>query len=252
MKSYIIANWKMNPPSLSHAYKLWEGYKLSSLPTSVEVVICPPDIFLPSLINEFKSECSWGGQNCFWETSGAYTGEISPQQLRTLGAQYVILGHSERREHLGETDEMINKKFRAALAARLKPILCVGGGREAKSPGADSRAIARRQLTKALKAVTPSAIRRERLLIAYEPPWALSTISGGRPAPVEYAVAVARSIREWLVKKYASAGKAIPVLYGGSINSQTAGNFRKQKEFSGFLVGGASLKPIEFRKILES
>jgi len=123
MKTLIIANWKMNPKSLKEAQELFEVKAGVKKNKNVEVVICPPFMYLPALINK---GLAIGAQNCHWEAQGAYTGEVSPAMLADAGAEYIILGHSERRRYLGETDEIINLKLKAALKARLKPIICIG------------------------------------------------------------------------------------------------------------------------------
>ena len=122
---YLIANWKMNPATIKEARKLFDNIYQGVKDLSAEVVICPPSIYLPNL--EFEAlNLHLGGQNCFWEQSGAFTGEISPEMLKNIGCKYVILGHSERRQYLGETDEMVGKKFKAVIKAGLIPILCIG------------------------------------------------------------------------------------------------------------------------------
>lgn len=251
MKHYLIANWKMNPTGLSDAHRLVTSYHLNRSRSRYEVVICPPNIFLTELSKRHRGDFSWGAQDCFWEAGGPYTGEVSAGMLRSLGAGYVIVGHSERREHLGETDAMINKKVLAVLRAQLSPIVCVGGGPAARNKQVNAQAIVGRQLTAALHGVNRVAAGKLKLLVAYEPPWAISGVSGNTPAPVGYALEMASYIRNLLIKKYGKPGKAVPVLYGGSITGDTVGKFFGNKECNGFLVGGASLKPKEFRKILE-
>ena len=130
MKKIIIANWKMNPSSLAEAERLFDvvkkGIKNMGDIKNVDIIICPPFVYLESLIKNLESGIKLGAQDCHWEQEGAYTGEVSPKMLKSLGCNYVIIGHSERRKYFDETNEMVNKKLLAALKARLKPILCVG------------------------------------------------------------------------------------------------------------------------------
>ena len=215
MKPLIVANWKMNPVSLAEAKRLFNLEKKGTRNLKrVEVVICPPFVYLPVLRAN-------GALDCFWEEKGAYTGEVSPKMLKDLGVKYVILGHSERRKYLGETDEMVNKKVKAVLAGRMKPILCI-----------DKLS----QIKKGLKGVP-----LERVILAFEP---LSAIGTGKP----YSVAKAKGIRRLIRKKLRRA----PVLYGGSVNAQNAKSYVEEAGFQGLLVGGASLKPGEVVGIVKA
>lgn len=251
-KIHLIANWKTNPSSLKQAHKLMDGYRLEGISPRLNLVICPPTIFLSGLTSKFQGEFFWGAQDCFWEKGGAYTGEISPLMLRLLGVRYVIVGHSERREHLGETDQMINKKVKALLREKLVPILCLGGGKEAKSPKANIRQIVRFQFERAFEEITQKDLAENEFLITYEPPWALSTVSHNRPASSKFAAEAAFYILNLLSAKYKRdfAGK-IPILYGGSVNSSNILTFLKKTNLSGFLVGGASLNPKEFSQMIK-
>ena len=215
MKPLVVANWKMNPPTLTEAKKLFnlvkKGIKNAYFERSrrVEVVICPPFVYSPILKTN-------GAQDCFWEKKGAFTGEISPKMLKDLGIKYVIIGHSERRKHQRETDEMVNKKLKAVLKVGLRPILCI-----------ESLPQLKKSLRNILGKVT----------IAYEPVFAIGT---GKPCTIEKA------------KKMRSSIKHTPVLYGGSVNSQNAKEYVKKAGFQGLLIGGASLSPKEFIKIVKS
>lgn len=203
MKPLIVANWKMNPLTLEEAKNIFNQVEKTS------AVICPPFIYLSVL----KAN---GAQDCFYEEKGAYTGEISPRMLKNLGVEYVILGHSERRKYQKETNEVVEKKFKAVLAAGLKPILCI-----------DRIS----QLPKDIK---------QGFIVAYEPLFAIGT---GRACPPERAEKMRIAIRKFL-------GKNIPVLYGGSVNFKNARDYLKKAGFDGLLVGGASLKPKEFIDII--
>ena len=238
MKRLIIANWKCSPVSLKESKTLFNSVKkgLKSL-KKTEVVICPPFVYLPVLSAIIRSSfIKLGAQNCFWELAGAFTGEISPLMLKNLGCQYVIIGHSERRHYLLETDEMINKKLKKLLEMGLKPIFCLGETADERKKG-KTFVVLKKQLTKALNRLPTQLFNR--LIIAYEPVWAIGT---GHPCqPVE-----ARKILLFLQKKL----KQVPVLYGGSVNSSNALEYL-QVGFNGLLVGGASLKADEFVKMVK-
>ena len=162
MKSLIIANWKMNPSTIKEARELFGGVK------KLDAVICPPACFLNSKILPSGKKFALGAQNCHWEEKGPFTGEISPKTLKSLGAEYVIVGHSERRNHFQETDEMINKKLKAALKFSLIPILCVG-----EKEGEDAKTIVEKQLSDNLKEISIDEIGK--IIIAYEPVWAIGS-----------------------------------------------------------------------------
>lgn len=227
MKPLIVANWKMNPQSLIEAGKIFNSVKRGVKNIkNAKAVICPPFVYLSLLKpQESSSAMSLGGQNCFWEEKGAFTGEVSPEMLKNLGAEYVIIGHSERRKHLKETDEMLNKKLKAAIKEGLKPILCI----ENVS-----------QIKKDLKEISDE--ERENLVLAYEPVFAIGT---GKPCGAEKARKINISIRKIVRKK-------IPLLYGGSVNSKNAADFIEKAGFQGLLVGGASLNPKEFIEIIKN
>ena len=250
MKTYLIANWKVNPKSSKEARKIIEGYGSDLSSQKLEVVVCPPANFLETLTKEPEKRFVWGAQNCFWEKSGPYTGEISAETLKSLGVKYVILGHSERREHLDENDEMINRKIKLVLRLKMKAIFCVGGGKEAKDPSSDSLKIVRQQLKKGLAGVTSKYFVREQLLVAFETPWALSTVSGNRPASPKLAAEAAFTIKEFLISRFGERAQEAPIIYGGSANASNVMQFIKKPNLDGFLVGGASLNPPEFAKMI--
>lgn len=221
MKPLIIANWKCNPKNLIEAKKLFNKVK------KLNAVICPPFIY----ISLFKS-ANLGAQNCHYEQSGAYTGEISPKMLKDLGLKYVIIGHSERRIHFKETDEMINKKLKAALKAGLKPILCIG-----EKKGENAKKIISSQLKKDLKGISKKDLRK--IIIAYEPVWAIGT---GDFCKTEKAKKALGFIKQKINTR---------ILYGGSVNSKISKSYIKVG-FNGLLVGGASLDAKEFIKIVKN
>jgi len=238
MKPLIVANWKTNPSSLKEAEKLLESIKKEVLAAKkVKIVICPPFLYLSTCIENFP-QISFGAQDCFWEKGGAFTGEISPLMLKNLGCQYVILGHSERRIYLKETDQMINKKIKATLGENLVPIFCVGESEKEKKQGKTFRVL-ENQLKKGLW-----GIKAQSFYLAYEPIWAIGT---GRPcSPAE-----AKTVAIFLRKKLSSFGK-FGILYGGSVNSKNAKAYIVEAKMDGLLVGGASLNPKEFAGIIKS
>jgi len=260
-RSLIIANWKCNPTTLREAEHLFSAVeKEVGKVKEAELVFCPPFIYLHSLIGAASGglpskdgPAVFGAQDCFWEEKGAYTGEVSPLMLKNLGCQYVIVGHSERRKNFSETDEMVNKKLKAALGARLKPILCLGEEtRETTNaegrPLSEMSLVVGDQLEKNLAEISSSRIRD--VVIAYEPIWAIGT---GNPCSPNDAMKAALFIRKTLAKLYDRliAEKA-RVLYGGSVNSQNAASYVKGADMNGLLVGGASLNATEFVKIVQS
>jgi triosephosphate isomerase len=247
IQKLIVANWKMNPQSLNEAKKLFNSVKNwikrnSDILQNVRIIICPPFVYLSNIassnLRHQTSNISLGAQDLFWEEKGAFTGEISPIMLKNLGVKYVILGHSERRRTFGETDEMINKKLKAAIKAKLKPILCIGEKR--RKVGSRKYEEIRNQLKKALKIIPNSFFRLpDSLIIAYEPVWAIGT---GNPSKPEDAKEVLLFLRK-IVK--------FPILYGGSVNSKIAKDYIKVG-FNGLLVGGASLHSKEFIEIIKN
>jgi triosephosphate isomerase len=183
-----------------------------------------------------KSVVAVGAQDCHWENKGAFTGEISPNQLKSAGCEYVIIGHSERRQKFGETDEIINKKVKAALAAGLVPILCVGETREERIDGKITD-IVEAQIREGLKDVD---IATAPVIIAYEPVWAIGT---GQACSAEEA----KVVRQFIVN---ITNEKIPLLYGGSANLKNAASYLQESGFNGLLAGGASLDPKEFAAIV--
>lgn len=234
MNPLVVANWKMNPSSLAEAKDLFGAIEkgVSDI-NNTEVVICPPFPYVSEMQN-IKRKIKIGSQNCFWEDNGAFTGEISPKMLKDLGIEYVIVGHSERRKYLQETDEMINKKIRAALYANLKPILCIGESAEEKE-GGRTKDVILAQLRQDLDGIS------EALIIAYEPVWAVGT---GMACVVSDAKEANLFLRD-------NTQNSI-LLYGGSVNGQNAKGYIADAGFQGLLVGGSSLYEEEFLKIIKS
>ncbi len=244
MKKLVIGNWKMNPPTFAQADKLVRAAAGSKNLGKVKVVLCPPFVWLTDLSHKPAAGLEFGAQDVFWEAQGAFTGEISPKMLKNSGVKYVIIGHSERRQ-LGETDGMVNRKVKAALAAGLKVILCVGESAEIRSKGMGA---AKRAIAAQLKAGL-AGVRAEggKLAVAYEPVWAIGTGNPDDPAAAEEMAGFIRSI---LNSKFQIPNSKFPVLYGGSVTSGNTERFLSCKDIDGALVGGASLSAPEFKKIV--
>ena len=264
MKPLIVANWKMNPKTQKEAQELFNFVKKGAKNLkNVELVICPPFIWLMSLIGSSASarqKTSYGGsavafgvggQNCFWQDSGPFTGETSPKMLKDIGCKYVIIGHSERRINLGETDEMINKKLKDALKAGLFPILCIGETGKQRKLG-QTKQVLSSQLKNAFKGNLQSK-SDFKLSIAYEPVWSISTMSKGDVCRAEDARKALIFIKGLLNKILGQkVSQNIRILYGGSVDSKNAKEYIQKGEFEGLLVGGASLNSKEFVKILKN
>ncbi|WP_077613923.1 triose-phosphate isomerase [Caenibacillus caldisaponilyticus] len=247
-KPIIAANWKMNK-TLGEAVQFMEAIKESLPPVEqVDAVICAPHLFLERLTKAAEGlPVEIGAQNMYFEESGAFTGEVSPVMLKDLGVAYVIVGHSERRTIFGETDEWVNKKVRAALAHGLKPILCVGETLEERESGRTNDVV-KTQVTLALKDVT--AEEAKNVVIAYEPVWAIGT---GKTASSQDANSVARFIRETVRDLYDPAtADAVRIQYGGSVKPDNIKELLAESDIDGALVGGASLDPASFLKLLEA
>lgn len=240
MKKIIIANWKCNPVSLKEAEKISSSVK-KGLDTKNSVIICPPNIFLQPLIASFGSDFSFGVQNCYCEEKGAYTGEISPKMAKSSGVKYVILGHSERRCLFGETDELINRKLVSVLDANMTPVLCIGENRGEREKG-DTFKVISRQLIACLDKIP--AERAKKIMIAYEPIWAIGT---GIYANEEKIIDAKNNILKILCDIYGSDFiSKIKIIYGGSVNSKNIDMILSTCSMDGVLVGGASLNPKEF------
>jgi len=205
-----------------------------------EVAVFPPFTALPAVAEVFKgTSISFGGQNCYWEPRGAYTGEVAPGFLAELGCRYVLVGHSERRSLFGETDETCRKKLMAAIAADIEPVLCCGETLAEREAGRTFEVV-ERQLRAALADPPPP----ESLTIAYEPVWAIGTGRTATPAEAEEAH---RFIREWLGRSLSPvAAERTRLLYGGSVKPDNVGELMKQPDVDGALVGGASLDVASF------
>jgi triosephosphate isomerase len=241
---FVAGNWKMNTTAAEAERLVLEMLERLDSIKGVEKVLCPPFVSLVGLSMMLQSSSiRLGAQNMYFETKGAYTGEISPLMLREL-CEFVILGHSERRWHFGETDEIVNNKVKAALANRLKPILCVGERLEENEAG-KTEDVVNRQVTAALNGMEPVPD----LVVAYEPVWAIGT---GKAASGKQAAATIQFIRDVLAKVWnKSIAQNTRILYGGSVTGANIAEFISHPEIDGALVGGASLKTEEFVSIVE-
>ncbi|MEK9154939.1 MAG: triose-phosphate isomerase [Patescibacteria group bacterium] len=254
MGKIIVANWKMNPDSLKKAKNLLADYleilKNQGNQPETELIIAPPFIYLTELKNEIKSsKLKLAAQDVFWENSpiskGAFTGEISSEMLKNFDVEYVIIGHSERRKYLSETDKIINKKVLSALKSGLKIILCVGEDLSIRKKGKKAvENFIKDQLQKDLKGA--NKLKANNLIIAYEPIWAIGT---GHSDTSQDALEIIKFIKEILNSKFHIQNSQ--VLYGGSVDAKNAKEFLRHKEIDGALVGHISLISEEFKKIIK-
>ena len=247
MRTPIIAgNWKMNK-TVTEAREFMEC--LSTLPKSsdVEAVICAPFIHLTTLIDLAKdTPLVIGAENAHYENSGAFTGEVSPHALNDMGIEYVILGHSERREYFNETDELINKKVHAVYSNGMIPIVCVGES-ESEREANEQNNIVTEQVTKAMEGLTDEQAKS--IVIAYEPIWAIGT---GKSATENDAGEMATVIREHVQTIYnEQVASSVRIQYGGSVKPENIKQYMAQTDIDGALVGGASLKADSFVQLLE-
>jgi len=214
--------------------------------TEVEVAVLPPSLYLHAVSAVLTgTPVRWGVQNVYWRPNGAYTGEISVAMAKDLGCSYAVIGHSERRHILGETDEDVNNKVRAALDGGIIPIICVGETLEEREAG-QTMVVVERQLLAALAGVSPAQVRQ--VVIAYEPVWAIGT---GRNATPQQAEEVHVALRKLLADRYnAEVAQGVRIQYGGSVKPDNARDLLSQPNIDGALVGGASLKADQFLKIV--
>ena len=244
-KAIIAGNWKMNKTA-TEAAELIDALVPAVKEADCEVVICTPFTSLVTAVEKCKgTNIHVGAENVHFEKSGAYTGEISADMLVDLGVEYVIVGHSERRQYFAETDVTVNKRARAALAAGLKVIVCVGESLDQREQGVTEELV-RMQTKIALLGVTAEEMKN--VVIAYEPVWAIGT---GRTATAEQAQEVCASIRKVLGELYGEAvAEGVTVQYGGSMNAGNADELLSKPDVDGGLIGGASLKADAFGAIV--
>ena len=246
-KKLIAANWKMHKtPEQAQAF-VSAFLPLVAEHTRDEIVLCPPFVLIPQMGWALRgSHIYLGGQNMFWEKEGAYTGAISAQMLHAVGCSHVIIGHSERRQYFGETDDTVNRKLHAALVVGLKPIVCVGEVLQEREAGV-TEDILRRQCSIAFREI--SAGGASPIIAAYEPVWAIGT---GKTATPEVAAEAHRVIRAQAAESFGDDVAAkMRILYGGSVKPDNATALMSQPEIDGALVGGASLDPKSFAAIVK-
>ncbi|MBI4051652.1 MAG: triose-phosphate isomerase [Elusimicrobia bacterium] len=243
-KPLIAGNWKMHL-TLTESVRLAREV-LGGAPHKVDVVLCPPFTALPAVAEVLRnSPVQLGAQDMFWESHGAYTGEVSSLHLKDVGCRYVLLGHSERRRYFGETDQQLQKKIHAAVAQNLVPILCVGETLEERQ-AEQTFAVLERQLITALTGFNP--IQLSSLVVAYEPVWAIGT---GRTATPQQAQEAHRFVRELLARQWGDPlAQSVRVLYGGSVKADNIDALMAERDLDGALVGGESLKPAAFLRIV--
>lgn len=246
-KKIIAGNWKMNKTP-SEAAALAEAIVEKSNGASCDVVVCPTAICIPGVISKTAgSNVEVGAQNVHFKESGAYTGELSASMLTDAGVKYVIIGHSERRRYFGETDETVNSRTKAALAGGLIPIVCVGESLTERENGIMSETVCR-QTKLALLGIEKSDA--EKVIIAYEPVWAIGT---GKTATADQADEVCGIIRNTVAELYGEdTAEKIRIQYGGSMNAGNAAELLSKPNIDGGLIGGASLKPDDFAVIVKA
>lgn len=245
---FVAGNWKMNT-TLAEATTLLKALKASVKEIyKVDVAVCPPFPYLFLAAQELAgSQIRLGAQNMCWEEKGAFTGEVSPIMLKDMGCDLVILGHSERRQLFGETNEWINRKMKTALDHRVFPIICVGETLEERE-GGETEQIVEGQLKGCFEGLAVEQIKG--ITIAYEPVWAIGT---GKTATPEQAQEVHRMIREWIGGKFSRViSEEIRIQYGGSVKPENADSLMEQPDIDGALVGGASLKAESFAAIVKA
>ena len=244
-KKVIAGNWKMNMLP-NEAMDFIQELTPLVKDTKNEVILCVPytDLFY-ALLHVQGTNIKIGAQNMHWEEKGAYTGEVSAPMLKSIGVEYVIIGHSERRQYFAETDETVNKKIKSALAHGLKPIVCVGETLEQRENG-QTEQIVTSQVEKAFEGIPASEL--EKIIVAYEPIWAIGT---GKTATKEDANSTIMQIRKKIAEMYGqNEANGVIIQYGGSVKSANAKELFEMSDIDGGLVGGASLKADEFAKIV--
>jgi triosephosphate isomerase len=248
-KKIVAANWKMNMTQAESARFVESFLRDMGDITDVDVVIIPPFTAIAKVSEALGKahNIKVGAQNMFWEKSGAFTGEISAPLLRDLSVHYVVLGHSERRTLFGETDEMVNRKVRAALDGKLRPIVCVGETLEQRDKG-NVEKILSTQLRGSLAGLEPKELQE--CVVAYEPVWAIGTGRNATPQQAQDAHAfIRRTLREMADD---TTAERVRIQYGGSVKPENARELMSQADIDGALVGGASLDPRSFAQIVKA
>ena len=246
-KKLIVANWKMNKTIGASISYIKELKEFVNDVQDKEIVVCPPFTALSAVSAEIRaSNIALGAQDMYWEKEGAFTGAISAEMLKEIGIKYVIIGHSERRQHFNETDFTVNSKVKAALATSLMPIVCVGENEEERKNN-DTKVVVEEQIKNGLMDLSREEFLK--LAIAYEPVWAIGT---GKNAAPEEADEVHAFIRAMITEMYdEETADSVRILYGGSVNPGNIKEFMAKENIDGALVGGASLNAKKFSDIIK-
>lgn len=245
MKYLIIANWKCNPSNQKEAAVLFNSYKTQMKSCSnIDLVVCPPFPYIVQLKEKIKN-IYLGAQDCFYK-EGAFTGEVSVSMIKSIGVDYVILGHSERRNIFNESNEEINNKIKSVLDNKMIPILCIGENLKQREEG-ETFEVIKGQIGEGLDKISKDKIKN--IILAYEPIWAIGT---GKFAEAEKIQEVKIFIKKLINNKYgAKTSEAIKIVYGGSVDSNNISLYLSESQMDGVLVGGASIKKQEFLKMLK-
>lgn len=243
---FIAGNWKMFKTTAEALQTVADLLRLTEGVEGVEVVVAPSFTLLRSVSDALAdSPIAAAGQDCFWEEQGAFTGEVSPAMLADAGCSHVIIGHSERRQHFGESDETVNKKLKAAIAADLTAIVCIGETLEERESGT-TYTVLERQIRNGLSGLSEAEVKR--IILAYEPVWAIGT---GRTASDDQAQEAHAFIRGLVAGIYSSAGaEAVRIVYGGSVKPGNIAGLMSRPDIDGALVGGASLDAESFAAVI--
>ncbi len=247
-KPIVAGNWKMNKTAVEGVTLVTDLKPLVAGIDAVDVVVCPPFTTISAVADAVKgTNIAVGGQNMYWEDSGAFTGEVAPGMLLTAGCTYVIIGHSERRTYFGETNETVNNKVKKALAVGLTPIMCVGETLEEREAD-KTEDVVKSHVEGGLKGLSADEIRK--VVLAYEPVWAIGT---GKTATPDQAQDVHAFIRGILVKLAGEdAAQAVRIQYGGSMKPDNAAELMSKKDIDGGLIGGAALQAASFAQIVKA
>ncbi len=248
-KKFIAGNWKMNKTASEAVTLVEELIPLVSGIDNVDIAVCPPFLALPAVCGKVSgTNIKAGAQNLFWEDSGAFTAETSADMILDVGAEYVIIGHSERRQYFGETNDTVNKRLKKALEKGLKPIVCVGETLEQREAD-ETQAVVEAQIREGL-AADISEQDFNKIVIAYEPVWAIGT---GKTATPEQANDVHAFIRKLVADIYSDdTAQAVRIQYGGSVKPENAAELMSQPDIDGGLIGGAALKADSFSAIIKA
>ncbi len=247
----IVANWKMQLGiSDSHERLTEVKQRLKTVKGKYQAVVCPSFLALPEIKKILRgSSIQLGAQDVFWSDKGAFTGAVSPLSLQEVGVEYVILGHSERRQLMGETDEMVGRKVMSAMAHGIIPIICVGETAHERNEG-QHEIVVRRQVVESLRSMPPTV--QQRIYIAYEPIWSISTNANAEPADPDDVQNMLMLIRQTMIERFSPefVDQHVQVLYGGSVDEKNASQYVSSDRFHGALVGGASLIPEKFATLI--